>query len=100
MFSMGLPRQMFGGLSCCSVVRSQRQVNNGQGWGIPVLDDFVLSKSTLQMICVRVVLAGTVIKALLDAEIGLEEDCHVEWMSRFWKTCDYVSNSNASYFLW
>ena len=74
------PRQMCGGFSCCSVVRSQRQVNNGQGWGIPVLDNFVLSKSTLQMICIRVVLAGTVIKALLDAEIGLEEDCHVDFV--------------------
>eukprot|EP00438_Fugacium_kawagutii_P021354 Skav220316 [mRNA] locus=scaffold972:33713:35385:- [translate_table: standard] len=52
----------------------QLQVNHGQGWGIPVFDDFVLSKSTLQMICLRVLLAGTVIKAVLDAELGLVED--------------------------
>lgn len=49
------------------------QVNHGQGWGIPVSRGFVLSKSVVQWLCVRVLLAGTVIKTFLDRELGLKD---------------------------
>lgn len=49
------------------------QVNHGEGWGIPVSRGLVLSKSVLQSLCVRFLLAGTVIKAFLDGELGLKD---------------------------
>ncbi|CAJ1359269.1 unnamed protein product, partial [Effrenium voratum] len=49
------------------------EVNHGEGWGIPVSRGFVLSKSMLQSLCVRFLLAGTVIKTFLDSELGLKD---------------------------
>ena len=48
--------------------------NNGQGWGIPVFEGFILSKAVLQTIFIRLALAGTVIKTFLDCELGFEKE--------------------------
>ena len=49
-------------------------MNNEQGWGIPVTAGFVLTKPVIQMIGLRLALAGTVIKAFLDTQLGFIED--------------------------
>ncbi|CAK9060034.1 unnamed protein product [Durusdinium trenchii] len=50
------------------------QVNDGKGWGIPVFEGFVLTKSVMQTLCLRLLLAGTVIKAFLDTELGFHQE--------------------------
>mmetsp|Transcript_20695 Transcript_20695/g.49063 ORF Transcript_20695/g.49063 Transcript_20695/m.49063 type:complete len:559 (-) Transcript_20695:22-1698(-) len=50
------------------------EVNHGEGWGIPVSRGLVLSKSVMQSLCVRLLLAGTVIKTFLDSELGLKDE--------------------------
>ena len=50
------------------------KVNRGQGWGIIVFDGFVLSKEFLQMVLIRLLLAGTVIKAFLDSQLGFDAE--------------------------
>ncbi|CAK9060032.1 unnamed protein product [Durusdinium trenchii] len=52
----------------------QVQVNDGKGWGIPVFEGFVLTKSVMQTLCLRLLLAGTVIKAFLDTELGFHQE--------------------------
>ena len=49
-------------------------MNDGKGWGIPVFEGFVLTKSVMQTLCLRLLLAGTVIKAFLDTELGFHQD--------------------------
>ena len=44
--------------------------NQGQGFGIPVFDGFVLTRGWLQMICIRFAILATAIKAFLDTELG------------------------------
>lgn len=48
--------------------------NNGQGWGIPVFEGFILNNAVLQTIFIRLALAGTVIKTFLDCELGFEKE--------------------------
>ena len=48
--------------------------NSGQGFGIQVFEGFVLTRSLLETILIRVVLAGTVIKAFLDTTEGFQEE--------------------------
>ena len=48
--------------------------NNGQGFGIPVFDGFVLTKEWLQMMGIRLALLATAIKAFLDTELGYAKE--------------------------
>ena len=48
--------------------------NHGQGFGIPVLDGFVLTQGWLQMICIRFAILATAIKAFLDTELGYAKE--------------------------
>ena len=48
--------------------------NCGQGFGIPVFDGFVLTKSLLQNMCIRLALVGAAIKTFLDAEGGFAKE--------------------------
>ena len=48
--------------------------NCGQGFGIPVFDGFVLTKSFLQNMCIRLALVGAAIKTFLDAEGGFAKE--------------------------
>eukprot|EP00434_Breviolum_minutum_P014862 symbB.v1.2.013102.t1/scaffold919.1/size152209/14 len=48
--------------------------NCGQGFGIPVFDGFVLTKSFLQNMCIRLALVGAAIKTFLDAEMGFAKE--------------------------
>ena len=56
--------------------------NNGQGFGIPVFDGFVLTKEWLQMMGIRLALLGTAIKAFLDTELGYAKEPEEAMMSR------------------
>ena len=56
--------------------------NNGQGFGIPVFDGFVLTKEWLQMIGIRFALLTTAIKAFLDTELGYAKEPEEAMMSR------------------
>ena len=49
------------------------QVNDEQGWGIPVSRGFVLTKEMLQVISLRLLLAATLIKTFLDTELGIQD---------------------------
>lgn len=49
------------------------QVNDGQGWGIPVSREFILTKEMLQVIGIRLLLAATLIKTFLDTELGIQD---------------------------
>ena len=48
--------------------------NCGQGFGIPVFDGFVLTKSFLQNMCIRLALVAAAIKTFLDAEGGFAKE--------------------------
>ena len=48
--------------------------NHGQGFGIPVFDGFVITQGWLQMICIRLAILGTAIKAFLDTELGYAKE--------------------------
>ena len=48
--------------------------NQGQGFGIPVFDGFVLTRGWLQMICIRFAILATAIKAFLDTELGYAKE--------------------------
>ena len=50
------------------------QVNHGQGWGIPVVKGFVLNKTMIQALLLRVLVAATVIKTFLDRQLGFQKD--------------------------
>lgn len=56
--------------------------NNGQGFGIPVFDGFVLTKEWLQRIGIRFALLTTAIKAFLDTELGYAKEPEEAMMSR------------------
>ena len=55
--------------------------NNGQGFGIPVFDGFVLTKEWLQMMGIRLALVATAIKAFLDTELGYAKEPEEAMMS-------------------
>ena len=48
--------------------------NHGQGFGIPVFDGFVITQGWLQMICIRLAILATAIKAFLDTELGYAKE--------------------------
>ena len=56
--------------------------NHGQGFGIPVFDGFVITWGWLQMICIRLAILGTAIKAFLDTELGYAKEPVEELMPR------------------
>ncbi|CAK9021078.1 unnamed protein product [Durusdinium trenchii] len=51
-----------------------REVNHGQGWGIPVVKGFVLNKTMIQALLLRVLVAATVIKTFLDRQLGFQKE--------------------------
>ncbi|CAE7427597.1 unnamed protein product [Symbiodinium pilosum] len=49
-------------------------LNDGQGFGIPVFDGLVVTRSLLMTMLIRAVLAGTVIKAYVDTGEGFNKE--------------------------
>ena len=56
------------------VERMIANLNDGHGFGIPVFDGLVLTRSLLETMLIRVVLAGTVIKAYVDTAEGFNKE--------------------------
>ena len=56
------------------VERMIANVNDGHGFGIPVFEGLVLTRSLLEKMLIQAVLAGTVIKAFVDTAEGFNEE--------------------------
>ena len=56
------------------VERMIANLNDGHGFGIPVFEGLVLTRSLLEKMLIQAVLAGTVIKAFVDTAEGFNEE--------------------------
>ena len=69
--------------------------NHGQGFGIPVFDGFVITWGWLQMICIRLAILATSIKAFLDTELGYAKEPIEELMPRLLNMQEQLDNLTA-----